>query len=64
MRFSGNIWGIWHNTKKATMKSHRFAIEYTADERGKSLSVGNLETGDMFQIPFDDLYKIITKQRI
>lgn len=62
MRFSGNIIGIWHNTKHGLSESHEFAVEYTADKIGKSLSIGNLETGDMFQIPFNELYKIITKR--
>lgn len=63
MRFSGNIKGIWHNVKHGVMQEHTFAVEYTADKIGKSLSIGNLETGDMFQIPFDELYKIINKSK-
>lgn len=62
MRFSGDIHGIWHNTKHGVMEAHTFAVEYTSDKLGKSLSIGNLQTGDMFQIPFDELYKIITSK--
>ena len=62
MRFSGDITGIWHNVKHGVSKTHKFAIEYTNDKLGKSLSIGNLENGDMFQIPFDEIYKIIRKK--
>lgn len=62
MRFSGDINGIWHNVKHGVSKPNKFAVEYTADKIGKTLSIGNLETGDMFSIPFDELYKIITKK--
>ena len=62
MRFSGNIKGILHNVNHGVMEAHTFAVEYISDKIGKSLSIGNLETGDMFQIPFDELYKIITKK--
>jgi len=62
MRFSGDINGIWHNVNNRVSKPCEFAIEYTADNIGKSLSIGNLETGDMFSIPFDELYKIITNK--
>ena len=63
MRFSGDIKGIWHNVNHGVSKPQEFAIEYTADKIGKSLSIGNLETGDMFQIPFDELYKIINSAK-
>ena len=59
MRFSGDIDGIYHNVKSGQMEHKKFAVEYTSDKIGKSLSIGNLETGDMFQIPFDYLYKMI-----
>lgn len=61
MRYSGDIEGIWHNVIHGVMEAHTFAVEYTSDKFGKSLSIGNLQTGDMFQIPFDELYKMITK---
>ena len=61
MRYSGEIEGIWHNVKHGVAEPHKFAIEYTDDKIGKSLSIGNLETGDMFQIPFNSLYKLITE---
>ena len=60
MRYKGNIWGIWINNKHVI--SHKFFVQYTSDEIGKSLSIGNEQTGEMFQIPFDELYKIITKK--
>ena len=63
MRFSGDIDGIWHNTKHGVMQPHKFAVEYTSDKIGKSLSIGNLDTGDMFQIPFDELYKLINSSK-
>lgn len=63
MRYSGDITGIWHNVKHGVSNPHIFAVEYTSDKIGKSLSIGNLQTGDMFQIPFDELYKIITEKR-
>ena len=59
IRFSGEVTGIWHNVNHGMSEPHEFAVEYTADSRGKSLSIGNLQTGDMFQIPFDELYKIV-----
>lgn len=60
MKFKGYINGIWVNTKH--VKPHKFFVQYTSDEIGKSLSIGNELTGEMFQIPFDELYKIITKK--
>ena len=60
MRYSGDINGIWHNVNHGISEPYKFAVEYTSDKLGKSLSIGNLDTGDMFQIPFDSLYKIIT----
>lgn len=63
MRFSGYIKGVWCNIKHGVMQEHTFTVDYTADKIGKSLSIGNLETGDMFTIPFDELYSIINKSK-
>ena len=39
----------------------RFVVRYTDDEVGKSLSIADERSGVMFQIPFDAIYKDITK---
>lgn len=41
-------------------KSTKFQINYTSDNHGKTLSIGDLETNIQFSIPFNDIYKEIT----
>lgn len=38
-----------------------FQVNYTADKIGKTLSIADKETGIQFSIPFDAIYKEITK---
>ena len=60
--FRGNITGIWCNTKHGMFEGHDFYVQYTSDKMGRSLSIANDQTGDMFQIPFNELYKVIAKE--
>lgn len=41
------------NPDNAEMNPQKFAVRYTSDEIGKSLSISDEETGVLFMIPFD-----------
>lgn len=59
MKYRGDIEGIVSNTETMTLKHTKLFVQYTSDNIGKSLSIGDPETGIMYQIPFDGLIKII-----
>lgn len=63
MKYRGEIDGLWQESKTMTSKMKRFSIDYTADKIGKTLSIGDLETGIQYTIPFDALSKIIGGKR-
>ena len=60
--------GLWiiegfrneHITNKLFNKT-KFQVDYTADKIGKTLSIADTKTGIQFSIPFDVIYKEITK---
>lgn len=59
MRYSGEVKGFRNDTLTLKMKPCKFAIDYTADLIGKTLSITDMETNIQYTIPFDGLYKII-----
>lgn len=64
MKYSGKIKGVCFNVNEGIrgfLTKQSFEVHYTSDEFGKTLSICDLETGEMISIPFDELYKIITK---
>lgn len=60
--------GIWtiegfrneHNQNMLFQKA-KFQVNYTSDTFGKTLSIADIKTGVQFSIPFDAIYKEITK---
>lgn len=63
MKYRGEIFGLRQDTKTMTFETKRFSIDYTSDRIGKTLSIGDLETGIQYTIPFDSLSKIIGGKR-
>lgn len=59
MKYRGEIQGLRADALTGKMEKIDFAIDYTADAIGKTLSIGDMETNIQYTIPFDDLYKII-----
>lgn len=62
--YKKDIEGLWmyEESGELHIKSQEFYIQYISDEIGRSLSIANNQTGDMYQIPFNDLYKVIAKE--
>lgn len=63
MKYRGEIDGLRQDTKTMRSEMKRFSIDYTSDRIGKTLSIGDLETGIQYTIPFDALSKIIGGKR-
>ncbi len=63
MKYRGEIFGLRQDTNAMRAEMTRFSIDYTTDGRGKTLSIGDLETGIQYTIPFDALSKIIGGKR-
>lgn len=63
MEYKGEIDGLRQDANSMTSEMKRFSIDYTADKIGKTLSIGDLETGIQYTIPFDALSKIIGGKR-
>ena len=64
MKYSEKIKGVCFNVNEGIrgfITNHSFEVHYISDELGKTLSICDLETGEMLSIPFDELYKNITK---
>lgn len=61
MKFKGDINGVISDSETMTFKPSKLYVQYTSDKIGKSLSIGDPETGISYQIPFDGLIKIILR---
>lgn len=62
IRYKKDLDGLLMNIESGNLSYHKFFVQYTSDKQGRSLSISNDETGDMFMIPFDELYKVIAKE--
>lgn len=65
MRGTWKIKGLVFTTApqpQQAMAEKAFTVRYTSDAIGKSLSIADEKSGVMFQIPFDGIYKEITKE--
>ena len=60
MMFRKEVTGLIQDVEESRVKPRQLIVHYTSDEFGKSLSIGDIKTNLQFQIPFDELYKIIT----
>ena len=62
MRFVGTIQGFRndHNNNDF-FNITTFQVNYTADQKGKTLSLADTETGIQFSIPFDGILKAINR---
>lgn len=63
MKYRGEVFGLRQDTNAMKSEIKRFSIDYTSDRIGKTLSIGDLETGIQYTIPFDALSKIIGGKR-
>lgn len=63
MKYRGEIQGLRADVLTGKIEKVEFAIDYTADAIGKTLSIGDMETNIQYTIPFDELFKIIGGNR-
>lgn len=61
MKYIGEIEGLRMDVLTGKIEKVVFAIDYTADSIGKTLSIGDMESKIQYTIPFDGLYKIIKR---
>jgi len=61
MRKRWKVKGLSSNVKRGPLlQKADFYVNYTSDEKGKTLSIGDTLTGVQFSIPFDMIEKEIT----